>query len=52
MCIRDRLTGEYSKIKKQNEMEAFFSLNRDRNQRHDLVNAQLKDCLLYTSRCV
>ena len=43
MGIWDRLTGEYSKIKKQNEMEAFFSLNRDRKQRHDLIQAQLKE---------
>ncbi len=43
MGIWDRLTGEYSKIRKQNEMEAFFSLNRDRKQRHDLIQAQLKE---------
>ena len=43
MGLWDRLTGEYAKIRKQNEMEAFFSLNRDRKQRHDLVNAQLKE---------
>jgi hypothetical protein len=24
-------------------MEAFFALNRDRKQRHDLIQAQLKD---------
>lgn len=43
MGIWDRLTGEYAKRRKQNEMEAFFSLNRDRKQRHDLVNTQLKE---------
>ena len=43
MGIWDRLTGEYAKVRKQNEMEAFFALNRDRKQRHDLVNAQLKE---------
>jgi hypothetical protein len=43
MGIWDRLTGEYAKARKQNEMEAFFALNRDRKQRHDLVAAQLKD---------
>ena len=43
MGIWDRLTGEYSKIRKQNEIEAFFSLNRDRKQRHDLIQAQLKE---------
>ena len=50
MGIWDKLTGEYSKIKKQNEMEAFFSLNRDRNQRHDLVNAQLKERQILQSK--
>jgi hypothetical protein len=43
MGIWDRLTGEYAKARKQNEMEAFFALNRDRKQRHDLIQAQLKD---------
>ncbi|MFN7609572.1 MAG: relaxase, partial [bacterium] len=43
MGIWDRLTGEYAKARKQNEMEAFFALNRDRKQRHDLVAAHLKD---------
>ena len=43
MGIWDRLTGEYSKARAQNEMEAFFALNRDRKQRHDLIQAQLKD---------
>lgn len=43
MGIWDRLTGEYAKIRKQNEMEAFFALNRDRKQRHDLIQAQLKE---------
>ena len=48
--IWDRLTGEYSKIRKQNEMEAFFALNRDRKQRHDLVNAQLKERQMLQSK--
>jgi hypothetical protein len=43
MGLWDKLTGEHAKIKKQNEMEAFFSLNRDRKQRHDLIHAQLKE---------
>lgn len=43
MGLWDKLTGEYAKIRKQNEMEAFFSLNRDRKQRHDLIQAQIKD---------
>lgn len=41
--IWDRLTGVYAKTRKQNEMEAFFGLQRDRAQRHDLVSAQLKE---------
>ncbi len=43
MGLWDKLTGEYAKIKKQNEIEAFFALNRDRKQRHDLIQAQLKE---------
>lgn len=43
MGLWDKLTGEYAKIRKQNEMEAFFALNRDRKQRHDLIHAQLKE---------
>ena len=43
MGLWDKLTGEYAKIRKQNEMEAFFALNRDRKQRHDLIQAQLKE---------
>ena len=39
----DILTGQYFKVRKQNEMEAFFGLQRDRNQRHDLVQSQLKE---------
>ena len=39
----DRLTGEHAKIKKQNEMEAFFALGRDREQRHTLIQAQLRE---------
>lgn len=38
----DRLTGRHSRTHNQNEMEAFFGLQRDRAQRHDLVSAQLK----------
>ncbi|KQN01037.1 relaxase [Sphingobium sp. Leaf26] len=41
--VWDILTGRYFKVRKQNEMEAFFGLQRDRNQRHDLVQSQLKD---------
>jgi hypothetical protein len=41
--VWDILTGRYFKTRKQNEMEAFFGVQRDRAQRHDLVQAQLKD---------
>ena len=39
----DRLRGVYEKAKKQNEMEALWSLQRDREQRHALLQAQLKE---------
>ncbi|WP_323810715.1 relaxase/mobilization nuclease domain-containing protein [Sphingobium baderi] len=41
--IWDIMTGRHSKTRKQNEMEAWFGVQRDRAQRHDLVAAQLKD---------
>ncbi len=41
--VWDILTGRYFKVRKQNEVEAFFGLQRDRAQRHDLISAQLKD---------
>ncbi|MPT48826.1 MAG: relaxase [Sphingobium sp.] len=41
--VWDILTGRYFKVRKQNEVEAFFGLQRDRAQRHDLVSAQLKE---------
>lgn len=41
--VWDILTGRYFKVRKQNEMEAHFSLQRDRVQWHDLVSAQLKE---------
>lgn len=41
--VWDIMTGRYFKVRKQNEMEAFFGLQRDSNQRHDLVSAQLKE---------
>ncbi|WP_165185108.1 relaxase/mobilization nuclease domain-containing protein [Caulobacter soli] len=37
----DRISGEHAKIKKQNEVEAFFGLQRDRDQRHALIEAQM-----------
>jgi seryl-tRNA synthetase len=36
----DRLRGEYSKRLKQNEMEALLALQRDREQRQTLLEAQ------------
>ena len=39
----DKLTGEHAKLVKQCEMEAFFSLQRDREQRQALLTAQMKD---------
>jgi hypothetical protein len=39
----DRLTGEHAKIRKQNELEAYWSLQRDREQRHALVSAQMRE---------
>lgn len=39
----DILTGRYFKVRKQNEMEAYFGVQRDRAQRHNLIAAQMKD---------
>ena len=39
----DILTGRYFKTRKQNEAESFFAIQRDREQRHDLIAAQMKD---------
>jgi MobA/VirD2-like, nuclease domain len=41
--LLDRVTGKRAALEKQNEMEAIWSLHRDREQRHALVEAQLKD---------
>lgn len=41
--VWDRLRGEYARRRKQNEMEAFFALQRDREQRHAMVQAQLRE---------
>jgi len=38
-----RMTGEYAKVRAQNELEAYFCLQRDREQRHALVMAQLHE---------
>lgn len=39
----DRLTGERRKLEKQNELESLWALQRDREQRQALVDAQLQD---------
>ncbi len=39
----DRVTGDYQKTRRQNEMEAFFALQRDRQQRQGLIAAQLSE---------
>jgi hypothetical protein len=39
----DRLTGEHAKVKAQNELEAYWSLQRDREQRNELVSAQMRE---------
>lgn len=41
--VWDILTGRHFKVRKQNELEAHFALERDRNQRHDLVQSQMKE---------
>lgn len=41
--VWDRLRGEYAKRRKQNEMEAHFALQRDREQRHAMLQAQLRE---------
>jgi hypothetical protein len=39
----DKLRGVYHKTRKQNEMEALWALQRDREQRHALLQAQLRE---------
>ncbi len=39
----DRLSGEQSRMKAKNELEAIWALQRDRKQRDDLVRAQLAE---------
>ncbi|HEX7822843.1 MAG TPA: relaxase [Sphingobium sp.] len=39
----DIMNGRYFKVRKQNEMEAWFGVQRDRAQRHELVSGQLKE---------
>lgn len=39
----DRLTGKRRQLEKQNELEAFWALQRDQEQRQALVHLQLQD---------
>lgn len=39
----DRMTGEHARMQRLNEQHAFTALQRDREQRDDLVSAQLND---------
>jgi len=39
----DRMTGKRRQLEKQNEMEAFWALQRDREQRQALVHLELQD---------
>ncbi|MEQ8340278.1 MAG: relaxase [Marinovum algicola] len=41
--LLDRVTGKRAALEKQNEMEAIWSLQRDREQRHAMVEAQIRD---------
>ena len=44
----DRITGAYSRTKKQNELEAFSAVKRDQKERDDLIHRHLgekRDCL-------
>lgn len=43
MGLWDRVTGDYQKTKRQNEIEAHWGLQRDREQRQALVAAQLAE---------
>lgn len=39
----DRISGRHSRVRKQNELEAFMALQRDREQRHSIIAAQLAE---------
>lgn len=43
MGLWDRVTGDYQKARQQNECEAFFSLQRDREQRQGVLAGQLAE---------
>jgi hypothetical protein len=37
------MTGRYFKVRKQNELEVQFAVERDRTERHGMITAQLKE---------
>lgn len=39
----DKLTGKRAKLEKQNEMEALWALQRDREQRHAIIASQMQE---------
>ncbi|WP_299810491.1 relaxase/mobilization nuclease domain-containing protein [uncultured Roseibium sp.] len=39
----DKLTGKRAKLEKQNEMEALWALQRDREQRHAVIASQMQE---------
>jgi hypothetical protein len=41
--VWDFMTGRYFKVRKQNELEVQFAVERDRTERHGLITAQLKE---------
>ncbi len=41
MGLWDRMTGEQGKTKRQNEIEAYWGLQRDREQRQAIIASQL-----------
>lgn len=43
MGLWDRLTGKRAQLEKQNELELIWALQRDRNQRQMVVDAQLRE---------
>ncbi len=47
----DRLSGRYAKLKDQNEREAWQALQRDRQQRQDMIAAQLREKSLQSVAC-
>jgi Relaxase/Mobilisation nuclease domain len=41
--VWDFMTGRYFKVRKQNELEVQFAVERDRTERHGLITSQLKE---------